>query len=249
MSRRYPRVKNTRNFIVRGYHNTLQDDGAELITTSGPSVPTLPTEAGVLSVVSSSASDTAGATKKVVVDYLDSDWQEQRALFLIDGTTGVVLDENDEEISAIRVNRAWCNFANVGRIDVKIGSTVLQEIPIGHQTSSSLIYTVPVGQQAVIHGIYVSASEKVVVRLRQHVHGEGQTFRTLWTYNGIGGLYVPFEYPLRIETQDVDDGWEETKLSLIADANCLTADVTAHVEIGLYMEVSRTDTTSPGFRS
>lgn len=249
MSRRFQRIKNTKHVLVRGYHDTLEDDGFELVTTTGPAVPTLPTAVGVLGVVSSSASDTAGATKKVVVDYLDTNWQEQRAVFLIDGTTDVVLDEDEAEISAIRVNRVWCNFANVGRIDVKIGSTVLHQIPIGHRQGGTGMYTVPVGQQAVIHGIYVSTSEKCAVRLHEHLHGEGQAYDTIWTFNAIGQLYVPFGYPRRIQRQGVDDAWHETKITMFATANCLTASVTAHVEIGLDLEVTRTDTTSPGFRA
>lgn len=245
---RFPRLKNTKNVLIRGFHNTLEDDGFELMTTTGPAVPTLPTAAGVLSIVSSSASDTASATKKVVVDYLDATWAEKRAVFLINGTTAVVLDEGAEEISAIRINRVWCNFANIGRIDALIGATKLHEVPIGHQLGATAMYTVPLGQQAQCHGIYISATEKCTVRLRQHLHGEGQALSTIFTFNAIGSLYVPFGYPRRIDAQGVDDAWHQSKITWLADANCLTATVTAVVEIGLDMEVDRTETTSPGFR-
>jgi hypothetical protein len=251
MSRRFARIKNTKHLTIRGYHNTLEDDGYELITTTGPAVPTLPTAVGVLSIVSSSASDTSGATKKVVIDYLDSTWSEKRAIFLINGTTAVIADEDAATINAIRVNRVWCNFANVGRIDVKIGSTTIQEVPIGQQTGGTFIYTVPLGQVAHIHGFRVSASQLTDLRIRAHLHGEGQVFRTVWTWTGSGSLYVPFTqgYPRRIETQDIDDAWSETKITLIADANCLTASVTDYVSLEMDLEVSRTDTTSPGFRT
>jgi hypothetical protein len=251
MSRRFQRIKNTKHRTIRGYHNTLEEDGYELLTTTGPAVPTLPTAVGTLSVVSSSASDTSGATKKVVIDYLDTNWAEKRAVFLINGTTAVTADEDAATISAIRVNRVWCTFANIGRIDVKIASTTLHEVPIGQQTSGTFMYTVPVGQVAHIHGFRVSASQLTDLRIRAHYHGEQQTFRTLWTWTGSGSLYVPLTqgYPRRVQVQDIDDAWSDTKITLIADANCLTASVTDYVTLEMDLEISRTDTTSPGFRT
>lgn len=245
---RFPRIKNTKQVLVRGFQNDLQDDGYELMTVTGPAMPTLPTAVGTLSIVSSSVSDTAGATKKVVIDYLDTNWAERRAVFLVNGTTAVILDSAAATISAIRVNRAWCNFANVGRIDIKIGSTVLAEIPIAHQTSATALYTVPVGQQAVIKGFWVTAKEAIELRVLAHLHGEVQTFRTLWTWQGEGAQYVKFDYPMRVEFETVADVWQETQITLAAVANCLTASVSAHAEIVLDLEVTRSDVDAVGFR-
>jgi hypothetical protein len=257
MSTDYPREKARKNILVRGFHNTLEDDGFELVTTSGPAMPTLPTAVGTLKVVSSSVSDAAAATAKVVIDYLDTNWDEKRAVFLIDGTTEVTQGKVFTgttlgalaTISAIRVNKVWCSgFANAGTISVKIGTVVFHEVPIGHQIGGTCMYTVPNGQQAVCRGIYVSASEKCTVRLREHVHGDGQVLTTVFTFNAAGTQYIPFPNGRRLDRQNVDESWSQSKVTWLADANCLTASVTAAVEIGLDLEVTRTDTTSPGFR-
>ena len=244
MSRRFPRLKNTKSIDVRGYHDTLDNSGFELVTTTGPAIPTLPTAGGTLTIVSTDAGDTG----KLVVDYLDAvSWQELRTVYTLNGTTPVTVDDNSATISAIRINRARYHGANIGRIDAKVGATTLQQIPAGAGASATAIYTVPVGQQAVIHGVYLTATEKTTVRLLQHLHGEGQAFQVLRTFNVQGSIYVPWGYPHRIETQGVDDTRHETKITLLADANCRTAAVTSFVEIGLDIEVSRNDTTSPGF--
>lgn len=240
---RFPRLKNTKNFLVRGYHDTLEDDGFELVTTTGPAVPTLPTAVGTLTVVSSDAADTG----KLVVDYLDTDWAEQRTTYTMNGTTAVTADDNAATIPAIRINRARYFGANAGRIDCKVGSTTLQQIPIGFGLSATAMYTAPVGQQAVIHGVHLSCTEKTTVRILMHRHGEGQVFQVLRTFNLQGTLYVPWGYPHRIETQGVDDTRYENKLTLLADANCRTASVTSFLEVGLDLEVNRYDTTSPGY--
>lgn len=245
----YPRKKNTKHMLVRGHNHLLEDDGDKLITPQVLNAPTLPTAVGTLAVVSSSGSDTAGASKKVIVDYLNASWQERRAVFLINGTTTVNTDSGGATISAIRINRVWCNFANVGRVDASIGGTVLHQVPASQQLGATCMYTVPAGQQAVLHGIHVSAHQVVQLRLLEHAHGETTNPTTIWTWSGTGSFFVPFGYPRRCQKQLVDDSWLDTKLTYYMVGNCLTADVTSNVSVGLDFEIQRTDSSAVGFRA
>jgi hypothetical protein len=254
MSYRFPRLKNHKFPIVLGSSIAINDDAWSLLWDSGDAVPTLPTSVDDLSIVSSDAGD--DTSDVVVVDYLDSNWNERRALFIPNGTTpvtqGTPIGSTLQTISAIAVQRAryYGDAANAGLVQVKIGSTVLCAIQVGRRESQTPLYTVPAGQKAVIHGIGYSCSEAVHFRLRKYVNGEtGWITEHEWFAANAG--YLPFNsYPRRVEVQG-DDGAtrQETKITLALEAYAPDAgtDTDTEASAWLDLEVSRSDTSAPGF--
>ena len=156
------------------------------------------TAANTITVVSSSGSDTGDVT----IQGLDTDYNFIEETLTLTGTTPVA-----GSTTFLRVNRAFMNNdTNVGKIQVKNGTTVVTEIAAGYGQTLQCFYTIPAGKTGYMLNIQTSASKNQETILSLFARPLGGAFRT----QGIMALYqnnqqLDFPVPLKFnEKTDID---------------------------------------------
>jgi hypothetical protein len=137
----------------------------------GNSTPrTWPTASSTISCVSSSASDTGAG---LVVTYLDANWHERSAVFVLNGTTPVTLaaglgtgDTAGQTVTAWRVNDVRYLGTNVGTISISIGANVQTRVEPGHSDAHMMAYTIPRGQRLITSSYEVHVDLSKVISMR-----------------------------------------------------------------------------------
>ena len=165
-----------RNINRFGFNNDIDTGAAEDIWTSGGMFPYL-TTARTLSIVSTSASDTAAAgtgARLVVVDGLNSAFVEQLEVVAMTGLVPVITALSYLRIDRIFVFTAGSTKFNVGMItatatvDLVVQATIpIVPTPLG--TSFGAFYTIPAGKVGVFNDVHASlgggGAATAVVRL------------------------------------------------------------------------------------
>ena len=101
-----------------------------------------PTAQSVLSVASTSASD----TMQVVINGLDANYIQRQEVVTLTGVTPVVTQQQFFRIN----NAVILSGSNVGNITIKIGATLHGFIEAGQGATQACVYTVPAGKSLYI---------------------------------------------------------------------------------------------------
>jgi hypothetical protein len=135
---------------------------------------TVPSASGVqMTVVSDSVDDDSAGTgiRTLKIYYLDNALAPQTETVTMDGTTGVTtVATNIRFINNIVMLTYGSGKAAAGNITVSNGGTTYGYIAIGHKTSNSSAYMVPVGKRLMISGLSAGSSSgssdaKVIVKI------------------------------------------------------------------------------------
>lgn len=109
----------------------------ETIFNNGGGIYTTPASAVVMSLVSTSGSDTMG----VLISGLDSSYNKISETVILSGTTPVTTTK-----SFLRINNAQITTGeNIGNINITNGGTTYAYIEAGYGISQNVHYTVPAG--------------------------------------------------------------------------------------------------------
>ena len=154
--------------------------------------------ANTITVVSSSGSDTGDIT----IQGLDADYNFVEETLTLTGTSPVA-----GSVTYSRVNRAFMNDAtNIGKIQVKNGTTVVTEIAAGYGQTLQCFYTIPEGKTGYMLNIQASANKNQETTLSLFARPFGGAFRT----QSVLALYqnnqrLDFPVPLKFnEKTDID---------------------------------------------
>lgn len=192
------------NFLHRAFiSNTF---GVEQTVWNDSSIWVPPTTASVMTVVSTSASDTAAGTgaRTVSIAGLDANYLEINETITMNGTTAVTTTKQYLRIIRMTVATAGSASSNVGAISIS-NATLQGKIDINAGQSSFSIYTVPAGKVAYMHSLHLSSSKstdgKVTLRTRANT-----VSRVRHTVELTGESYaVEFTYPTVIpERTDIE---------------------------------------------
>lgn len=156
---------------------------------------TLPTSGGQLSVVSDSAEDGAGTLTgalTIIVEGLDSDYEEISETITMNGLTPVLSVGTDW----FRVNRAYnvtagSNEINVGNITISIGGNVQAFIELNQGQTHQTHYTVPANKQLIIRQYRMNVG-RMAGNTDLHILGQvllpdhtaWRTLSDIWLWNG-----------------------------------------------------------------
>lgn len=168
--------------------------------TSGTELYDWTWSAGVLTVVSSSGSDTT----TMVVEGLDASYNEVSETFTLTGATPTAAGSQ----TFARVNRAYMTgtATNVGKISIKQGTTIVGEIAADMGQSLTTNYTVPAGKTAYILAMQASASKNQVADIFYFQRPFGGAFRVAATMSlNQSNQTAEFAVPIKItEKSDVE---------------------------------------------
>ena len=147
-----------------------------------------PSTAQSMEILSTSASDDVGGTGaiQVLVQGLDSNWEEVTETVTLDGTTPVALQNQYIRMYRAYVVEAGSSNSNIGDITVEIvgSSTVAIFIGAGGGQTQHAIYTIPGGKTGYFVKGYVGLSNS-------NKNGEDGTFRWLLRLNnGLNGAWL-----------------------------------------------------------
>jgi len=154
---------------------------------------------GAVTVVSTDAGDTTDVT----VQGLDSDYNPVEETFTLTGTSPTATGS----VNFTRVNRAFMNeTTNVGKIQVKRGTTLVTEIGAGFGQTLQCFYTVPANKTAYLMSIAASASKNQIVDLFFYQRPFGGAFRVNTTMSlNQSNQTLEFPVPLKFsEKTDLD---------------------------------------------
>jgi hypothetical protein len=155
--------------------------------------------AGVVTVVSSSGSDVTDVT----VQGLDENYNFAEETFTLTGATPTAAGS----VTFARVNRAFMHTAtNVGKVQVKRGSTVVTEIGAGFGQTLQAFYTVPANKTAYLMNLSASTSKNQVTDLFLFQRPLNGAFRVLATISlNQTNQTLEFPVPLKLtEKTDID---------------------------------------------
>ncbi|MCC7542358.1 MAG: hypothetical protein IT379_39435 [Deltaproteobacteria bacterium] len=141
--------------------------------SGGTTTRAVPSSAGAMSIVSSSADDAAAGTgaRSVEIDYLDGDYLEQTKVVALAGATPVVTTELGLRVQRVRVKEAGSGEVNAGAISVSIGGSLQAHIPAGLGESPQALWTVPAGYQALLLREWIESSSAATGRLYRRASG------------------------------------------------------------------------------
>ena len=135
------------------------------------------TSAGTLSVVSSSAEDASGQSGAVTmrVEGLDNSYNEITADFTLTG----VSETSESSETFLVVNRAYVltGDTNVGKIQIKNGSTIMGEIAAGMGQTLQAVYTIPAGKTGYLVDVQCTSSKNISTTATLFVREFGGVFR------------------------------------------------------------------------
>ena len=188
------------------------------------------TTASVVEVLSDDADDLDADTgaQEVTVYGLDANYNEVNEAVTMNGATPVATTQTFLRILKAVVTAAGSSGTNEGTITVRDDSDTptLCTIPPGAGRSSMAMWTVPAGRTAFITSLTVSNMDDAVgasVRLYIREYG-GYLLSTYVTQIVSGGLYIPFELPIRVSQ----------KSDIEIRATGIAADAAVAVSFNLY---------------
>ncbi len=198
-------------------------DSNILVWSGGKTVGSnpLPSAAAVTTIESDDVNDTSDGTgvRTARLFGLDSDYLEVTEDVTLNGTSAVTLTNKFLRVYKMKVLTVGSNETNVGNIDVKHGSTLIQEIKANHGGSESAIYTIPANYQyAEIHSWFASVGKTnnslADLDMRIRDFGMGWVIEETLALNSGGGSSVEFIYatPFRIEAKS-DIEWRAEDVS------------------------------------
>lgn len=140
-----------------GYNLDVDSAASEHIVPWGGNVPLYGLTARTLSVVSTSAADTAAGTgaRLVLLQCIDSDGLEVDVIVSLNGTTPVLTTQTCKFINRALVYTAGTNRTNVGDINIiqTTSSVQLAQIPATFSVTQQLAYYVPASKKCYIHAV------------------------------------------------------------------------------------------------
>ena len=189
-----PKRHGTTLHVNKFGYNTSVGTSFENITDLGTN--TLPTAAGVVSVVSSSTNDTSAGTgaRTLEIQGLDADYNLQTSTVTMAGT-GTVTTGSDTylRIFRMRVLTAGTGETNAGSITASIGGSNVAQISAGNGQTLMGVYTVPAGYHCSLLKLQASISknQEATIQLRTkaadngawQVKGQFGTFAAAITYD------------------------------------------------------------------
>lgn len=130
-------------------HNQAVGTTTEDIWEAG-GVQVLPSAAGVASVVSSDADDTAAGTgaRTVTIEGLDADYEEISEVVTLNGITPVNSTNSYLRVNSLVVSSSGTSRANEGNITVSVGGNVQRYISVGSGICHCSQYTIPANHTA-----------------------------------------------------------------------------------------------------
>lgn len=184
-------------------YNTAVGSSYQVLSDLG--TDPLPATAAAVSVVSSSANDTAAGTgaRTVEIQGLDADYNLQTLTVTLNGTTAVTTGSDTYiRVFRMRVVTAGTNETNVGNITASIGGVDIAQIKADAGQSLMGIYTVPAGHNVYLTKFQASLSknQEAVVQLRTkggHGHDNG-----VWRVLGQFGTFantIEYEYVVPLQ--------------------------------------------------
>jgi hypothetical protein len=130
---------------------------------------TLPSSAGVVSVVSSSLNDDEGNTgiEKLEILGLNENHEPIQETVTLDGTTPALSTQSFFRINFLRSKQVGSNNSAVGNIDASIGGNIQARIAIGYNNSQKTQGTVP--RDVIISRIFWQSfrGNSVIVRFKR----------------------------------------------------------------------------------
>jgi hypothetical protein len=143
-------VPGFRSFRKFGMNNAVNGSSTVEDMWSQGSVRTLPTTAGVATLVSSSAEDDPDeatppgtGAHTVMVEGLDANWLEISEEVSMEGTGNAVTTASFWRINRMYVTKSGTNGTNVGNITATIGGNAQAYIEAGEGQTHQTLYTVP----------------------------------------------------------------------------------------------------------
>ena len=134
------------------------------------------TSAGTVSVVSSEDDDTDGdvGSHTITVQGLDTNYNAVSESFTLSGET----ETGEGAVTFHRVNRAFITSGgtNVGKIQIKNGTTVVAEIAAGMGQTQMCVYTIPAGKTGYLTRIASSSSKNISTIISLFQRPYQQTF-------------------------------------------------------------------------
>lgn len=173
----------------------------ETIAKDGGGIMVYPSSAVVMSLVSTSASDTMG----VLVQGLDADYNQISETVTLTGTTPTSTTQ-----SFLRINSAQIvTGSNVGNISISNGGTTYQYIGAGIGISQWLSYTVPANSKLYINAVNFTSGtvnpNKYLIGRATLNTPEGATLNFWQSTWAVGVLHfdvpVPFVVPEKCDFQ------------------------------------------------
>jgi hypothetical protein len=147
--------------MVEGTHGTTWTTIWSAADTSGTTLYPWDTAAGTVSVVSTEDDDTDGdvGTHTITVEGLDTNYNPVSESFTLSGET----ETGEGAVTFHRVNRAFITSGgtNVGKIQIKNGTTVVAEITEGMGQTQMCVYTIPAGKTGYLTRLAASSSKNI----------------------------------------------------------------------------------------
>ena len=165
------------------------------------------TAAGTVSVVSSNDDDTNGGVgaHTIIVEGLDTNYNFVSESFTLSGTT----ETGEGAVTFQRVNRAYitAGSTNVGKIQIKNGTTVVAEIAAEMGQTQMCVYTIPAGKTGYLTRLATSSSKNIstIVSLFQRPYQKTfvRTASSIALYQN--NQTITYDIPLRFpEKTDLD---------------------------------------------
>lgn len=166
-------VQNT-DAIFKNGHNPDVGTSFEIISHDGGTYP-FPTEDTTMTISSTDANDTVAGTgaRAVLVQGLNSNYQEIQEVVALNGTTAVTLANQYFRINDFIVLTAGTGKTNAGEIYVGYG-TVTAGVPAntmeschaGQARGETALYTVPSGKCFVINKLFVGVDKGKTASIR-----------------------------------------------------------------------------------
>jgi hypothetical protein len=156
--------------------------------------------AGVLTVVSSSDSDTT----TMVVEGLDDSYNEVSETFTLTGTSPTAAGSQ----TFARVHRAYMTgtATNVGKISIKQGTTIVGEIAADMGQSLTTNFTIPAGKTGYLLSMQAGASKNQVADIFFFQRPFGGAFRVAGTFslnqtNQTADFAVPIKFTEKTDVE------------------------------------------------
>lgn len=165
------------------------------------------TAAGTVSVVSAADDDTDGdvGAHTIIVEGLDTNYNFISESFTLSGTT----ETGEGAVTFQRVNRAYitAGSTNVGKIQIKNGTTVVAEIAAEMGQTQMCVYTIPAGKTGYLTRLATSSSKNIstIVSLFQRPYQKTfvRTASSIALYQN--NQTITYDIPLRFpEKTDLD---------------------------------------------
>ena len=187
-------------------YNTAVGTSYEPITDLGTNV--LPSAAGVVSIVSSSANDASAGTgaRTIEVQGLDTNYEEITEVVTLTGVSTVTTSASFLRIFRMKTLTAGSGLVNAGNITASIGGSDIARITAGEGQTLMGVYTVPANKTAYLLKFQASLSknQEAQIELRTKSGSSGAA----WQVKGKFGTFantVEYSYPIPLQiTQKTD---------------------------------------------